>query len=62
MKHWMKQYPEKILIINYERYIADQETETRRMTGLATLIFMTCDIHTMEWPRFSRQKDKEFDD
>jgi tetratricopeptide (TPR) repeat protein len=39
MKHWMKLLPRQIHIVNYEQYIANQEEETRNMTGFLRLDF-----------------------
>lgn len=39
MKHWMSLLPEQIQVVNYEKYIANQETETRRMAEFLELGF-----------------------
>jgi len=39
MKHWMALLPGQIHVVNYEQYIADQETETRRLAEFLDLRF-----------------------
>ena len=39
MKHWIKLLPEQIHIVNYEQYIANQETKTREMAEFLQLDF-----------------------
>ena len=39
MRHWLKLLPEKIHVVNYEHYIANQEAETRQMTEFLHLNF-----------------------
>ena len=39
MRHWLKLLPEKIHVVNYEHYIANQEAETWQMTEFLRLNF-----------------------
>lgn len=39
MQHWMKLLPGQIHVVNYEKYIASQEAETRRLAGFLQLGF-----------------------